>query len=297
MIRLRPQPLPAIHPVPEYLATSRRKQWYEDVKAALQVPWMGVVTMAFAHYPSFFQVLWDGVQPLVRSSPFREANTSLRAFTEAEVGSLGPRPIAPRLVKLGYAERETEHIRGMVEIFSHGNYPYLLIATIARMLLEGDEMSGRRDAPSFEGRHAPEANAPLVLMEAHHADAPTREVYEDVKRTLGLPFVNTDYRALARWPSYFALAWKDLKPAVSVPGHEALCTEIHRRAVRFAVTGLPNPGGLSSATLRAAAERDAPVAEILQVARLFQWLLPGLVANVAFLRAQLIVRPPAVGNP
>jgi hypothetical protein len=289
MIRQRPHPLPLIHPVPEYLATGLRKQWYEDVKAALQVPWMGVVTMAFAHYPSFFQVLWDGVQALVRSGPFLEANRSLRAFAEAQVSALEPHPIVPRLMELGYAEHEIEQIRGMVETFSRGNYPYLLLATIARMLLEGEEMAGRRDAPLFDGRHTPEGSAPLVLMEAHHADAPTREVYEDVKRTLGLPFVNTDYRALARWPSYFALAWKDLEPAVSVPGHEALCVEIHRRAVGFANKELPNPGGLSSATLRAAAERDAPLDEILQVARLFQWLLPGLVANVAFLRAQLSV--------
>lgn len=52
---------------------------------------------------------------------------------------------------------------------------------------------------------------------------------------------------------------------------------------------LPNPGGLTAAALRDAAARDpagAP-AEILALCRLFQWLLPGLVVNVAFLREQL----------
>jgi hypothetical protein len=39
--------------------------------------------------------------------------------------------------------------------------------------------------------------------------------------------------------------------------------------------------------LRGAAEKDATVEEILQVVRSFQWLLPGLVVNVAFLRGQL----------
>ena len=47
--RLRPDPLPAIHPLPEYLAEGATKARYEDMKAALQVPWMGVVTMAYAH--------------------------------------------------------------------------------------------------------------------------------------------------------------------------------------------------------------------------------------------------------
>ena len=43
------------------------------------------------------------------------------------------------------------------------------------------------------------------------ANPEVRAVYDDIMATLGLPFVNTDYRALARWPSYFALAWSDLK--------------------------------------------------------------------------------------
>ena len=39
---------------------------------------------------------------------------------------------------------------------------------------------------------------------------------------------------------------------------------------------LPNPGGLDSACLLEAAARDAPTAEVVQMSRLFQWLLPGL---------------------
>lgn len=38
---------------------------------------------------------------------------------------------------------------------------------------------------------------------------------------------------------------------------------------------------------RAAAQRDALLSDVTRVVRLFQWLLPGLVTNVAFLRAQL----------
>ena len=52
--RFRPDPIPAIHPLPEYLATGQRAEWYEDTKQVLQVPWMGVVTMAYTHYPAFF---------------------------------------------------------------------------------------------------------------------------------------------------------------------------------------------------------------------------------------------------
>ena len=124
-------------------------------------------------------------------------------------------------------------------------------------------------------------------MEVHHAYHDTRAVYDDIKQTLGLPFVNTDYRALARWPSYFALAWSDLKPVLGTPAHAAICAEVHAHADKLVGEVLPNPGKLTVDALRDAAKRDGNADEILQVVRLFQWLLPGLVTNVAFLRAQL----------
>ena len=50
---------------------------------------------------------------------------------------------------------------------------------------------------------------------------------------------------------------------------------------------LPNPDGLAPAALEAAAERDAPPDEILDVCCLFQHRLPRLAVNVAFFREQL----------
>lgn len=280
--------------MPEYLATGELKLRYEDMKAVLQVPWMGVVTMAFAHYRPFYDVLWNGLRPLCLSTPFVKACRELRASVEERVRELAPRPLGGALAAAGYAPREIGAIGEAVEIFSHGNFPYLLLATMARRLLEGEELSGSGSAPPYAGRHAPEISVPLVLMEAHHADAPTQAIYADVKTTLGLPFVNTDYRALARWPSYFARAWADLKPKIATPLYTALVADAHRRAVDVA-TSLPNPGGLRSAMLQEAAARDGSLDDVLAVVRLFQWLLPGLVVNVAFFREQLLSSGRSVG--
>ena len=161
--------------------------------------------------------------------------------------------------------------------------PYLLLAAVARRLLEGCDWPGGGEVGSVaQANGAPKP----PLMEAHHADPATAAVYADICETLGLPFVNTDYRALARWPSYFAPTWADLKSAVQSDGYEARVARIHEKAVELAAA-LPNPTGLGAAELCAAAEQDAALGEVLSVVRLFQWLLPGLAVNVAFLRAQL----------
>ncbi|MHA1601084.1 MAG: halocarboxylic acid dehydrogenase DehI family protein [Alphaproteobacteria bacterium] len=286
--RIKPEPLPQIHPVPEYAIEGQHKTWYEEMKHDLQVPWMGVVTMAYAHYPHFFAELWRGLRPLVQSRPFVEAFQSNRALVEGTIDELRPPAISLQLEREGYAPREVDNVRHMIEVFSHGNQPYVIIATLTRFLLEGNDMAGGGAAPIFDGRHAPDITVPFVLMEAHHADEPTRAVYEDIKRVLGLPFVNTDYRAFARWPSYWAAAWGELRQVAGTAAHEAICTALHERCLAQVAAQLPNPGELSAEALRAAAAKDAPLDEVIQMSRLFQWLLPGLITNVAYLRAQLI---------
>ncbi len=284
--RRLPDPLPEIHPLPEHAATGARAAQYEDMKRVLQVPWMGVVTMAYSHYPNFFEELWTPLRPLCLSRPFVAATQELRAFVESRAAELAPPPLVERLGRAGYGAREIDDIRATLEVFSHGNFLYLLIATMTRLLLAGAAPAPADETAPFEGRHAPEVAVPFVLMERHHADAATARRYDDIMATLGLPFVNTDYRALARWPSYFALAWADLKPSVGTARHTALADETYRRAIDL-VLALPNPGGAASERVIEAARRDAPPGEIERVAALFHFLLPGLVVNVAFFRAQL----------
>jgi hypothetical protein len=285
LARLKPDPVPAIRPVPERLATGPLAEAYARTKSGLNVPWMGVVAMAFAYYPRFYARLWSALEPVARSADFTRACAALRAAAEAEADGLSPQPLGKGLRDLGYDARELGEIRACNEVFSEGNMPYVLMASLARSLLEGTAWDGSA-VPSEHAERKPGAPRP-ALMEEHHADPTTRAIYADIRGALGLAFVNTDYRAFGRWPSYLALAWPDLKAAVTGSEYEARVTRVHHRAVDLAL-GLPNATGLSSKDLIVAAEADASAAEVLEVVRLFQWLLPGLALNVAFMRAQLL---------
>ena len=286
--RLKPNPIPKIAPIPEHLAEPALKKIYEDTKAALQVPWMAVVAMSFARYPRFYATLWGGFRELSASAEFLAACHELRQ--EAEAASLSAPSILQNLHELGYTEPEIAEIRALIEIFSHGNMPYLLIATAARLLLEGHEIGTSRSiSKPAQSRHGPAAGGRLVLMEPHHAERQLQDLYDDLKSTLGLPFLNTDYRALARWPSYFDVAWRSLKPIIGTPPYNEAVERVHKKAVAL-VLALPNPGGLTSAGLVAVADQDIGAESVLGVVRLFQWLLPGLVVNVAYMREQTLTR-------
>lgn len=281
--RIKPDPIPTINPVPEHAAEGRLAELYEATKAGLGVPWMGVVAMAFAQYPNFYERLWGALEPLAGRALFADACAALRVEAEMQASGLQPAGLAGTLIDRGYGERELDEIRACIETFSAGNMPYVLMATLARWLLEGEawEAAGDPGEPRSAALHP---RPPL--MEAHHADPATQALFEDIKRTLGLPFVNTDYRALARWPSYFAVAWEDLRGIAASPAYPGAVEAVHHQAVALA-RDLPNTGNLTPAALQEAASEDAPLEEVREVVRLFQWLLPGLAVNVACLRAQL----------
>lgn len=283
--RVKPKPIPKIRPVWEYQADGALQDTYEDYKRALQVPWVGVVSMAFAYYEAFFDVWWKAFEPVVQSTAYVEACESLCERVEGLVWSLKPPPIAERLTALGYSSREIADIRAMIEVFSHGNFIQLPAVVAARLLLEGGSVEGSQPIEPYGARHGAKQETPFVLLEPHHALGDTRRVYQDIMERLDLPFVNTDYRALARWPSYFALAWGDLREVLGGDRYEGIANQMHD-AMFEAAQGLPNPTGLSALRLQEAATRDASVSEVLEVTRLFSYLLPGLVTNVAYFRAQ-----------
>ena len=171
--RYKPSPIPSIFPIPEYLADEELKQIYNETKQHLQVPWMGVVTMAFAHYPLFFKTLWNGIKEIVSSQEFVFACRELRDFTEKLVKELEPKLILNELETKGYAKQEIENILEINEIFSHGNMPYIIIASIARLLLEGNEISMKSNYKKFKEWHGPSKEKKLILFEQHHVDEET----------------------------------------------------------------------------------------------------------------------------
>ena len=73
---------------------------------------------------------------------------------------------------------------------------------------------------------------------------------------------------------------------VQTPEYELAVAEIHDLLVELAAK-LPNPNGLTSAALRQAAINDGSLDEIRRTVELFQWLLPGLILNIACFRGQL----------
>tara|TARA_B100000686_G_C16638243_1_gene888514 strand:- start:96 stop:974 length:879 start_codon:yes stop_codon:yes gene_type:complete len=284
--RKKPIPVPKITVTPEYLAKGKLKKSYTSTKLAFNVPWMGVVAMAFAKYPNFYYALWKYIHPLSKSIEFNNLCKKLVNISKRKAIELKPKSIIKDLKKIGYNNYEIKKIYKVNHIFIIGNMPYLIMATLARVLLEKGELLNRNSYNKNINNKISSNESYLLLMEQHHADNSLKEVFKSIKYNIGLPFINTDYRAFARWPSYFITAWKSLLPTLLSKKYEKNVLEIHNFIIKE-VLSLPNPNKITSVQIITAAKKDKKINEIKKVVNLFQWLLPGLITNVAFMREQI----------
>ena len=97
--RKKPNPSPNIYPVPEHDADNELKKIYQRTKTGLDVPWMGVVAMAFSHYPSFYNSLWTCMEPITGAEQFRNACFELRATAENSAINLGHQNLTQNLIE------------------------------------------------------------------------------------------------------------------------------------------------------------------------------------------------------
>lgn len=286
----RPEGEFPVRPVPEYLADGDLLPAYADLKATLGVPWVGVITQAVAHYRPFFLQAWAQFSVNAKTRCFERQCEHIRLLAVDQVQvHLPATPQRTRLLALGYSERELAQVAATLDVFNAGNPPYLLLATaIKESLCFGRTLGGTPASPDdvLPRTAIPPSGSVPVMVEPHHATGDVLAVYGRIKTALNLPFVNSDYKAMARWPSYLQLAWTDLEPWVGQPGYQAARQRVHDAAVD-AVAQLPHAYTMRHAEALAAGLSDAEAQELMGVISLFQWLLSGLIVNMTQCRRAL----------
>ncbi len=63
------------------------------------------------------------------------------------------------------------------------------------------------------------------------ADERIQPIYEDIQRTLRVPFVNFIFRTLAMYPEFLEAAWEGINPSIRTRAFEAAADELRTRAL------------------------------------------------------------------
>lgn len=141
-----------------------------------------------------------------------------------------------------------------------------------------DELGGGARLELLE-RGAPGSMYPMEMVDEDPADPRLRAVFRDIRETLSLESINSDYRTLALWPDYLANAWVRLKPTVVEDDYRRAGNEL-RESARALARRLPHPVPLSR---RLVEDLGVDADEVTERTASFERLLPPLILNVALL--------------
>ncbi len=258
-------------------ADGHLREIYADIKQSLGVPHVNIIFQAYAVYPQFLEQHWAAVKPILATQEFFDMSDRLGAEAYTRMHNYFAIPdLCVRMAAQDLSSGARKELTNTVELFHYNNPPLLLLAVGQLQAFEAPTGRARVARPAD---HPVFADRPSVINE-EDASPQIRKVYEDIRRTLGLPFVNTDYRAFARWPDFLCAFWEVLKPIVESPVYHESQTGMRESAWNLA-RELPVALELSASQLMDRGMSDDDVADVVRITDLFVNALSGLVLNVA----------------
>jgi hypothetical protein len=268
-------------------ASALVQECFAEITATLGFPVVNVIFRAFAKYPRFLRLHWDFLKPNALTQDFFDKTEVIRRQSQAVVREkLGVADLRAVLRMRGSSDDALREVRAVLDFFLYCDPFLLLIASALQSALAGRPLGGKPWAHLLPHHTNPTRFQEIRLVEPAEAPPATQRIYAELMRAHGLPFVPTDYRALARWPDALERGWEDWKRKVGSPAYAQAVAELNDLALALA-RDLPFAFSLSSQTLKQAGFTPPQISDILASVDLFQGLLPALIINIAAFKVGL----------
>lgn len=279
-------------------ASGRTLEIFQEIKTALGVPHVNIIFQAYGAYPRFLESMWKTLRPAVETRDFFQHADRLRAEAYTRTHNYFSVPdLCSSIRDIHFSAGAQHELTDVVELF-HYNNPLLLLITALQLQAFEDGPAHLRSAAT--GAEHPVISEKPVQITEESAPAPTRKIYDEIKRTLGGGFLNADYQALARWPDFLHMYWNAFKPMAASPLYGESRHSLRESALTLA-SDLPNAPRLSVEHMQEIGLTDEEISAAIHITEEFLDNLSGLVLNVVFAkialeggnRSQVPLREPA----
>jgi hypothetical protein len=263
-------------PIAESDAKGEIERVYHEIMQVLRVSGINLNFRTWAGYGQFLPVMWDAIRANLDTRIFEDAADQVRAEAVRMAAQLGRVDVGSRL-SLG--ESQSYQIEKALDLYHYINPKLLVLTSAVRLALVGQQFRGAAqiDFDLIE-RGVPAHMYPMELVSDKPDDELVKNTFKDIKRTLSLPSINSDYRTLALWPDYLATGWSGLKPIIQRDEYRQATEELRATAGKLALT-LPYAIDISMEKIKEIGENE----EVLEKTESFEPLLPGLIINIALL--------------
>ena len=273
-----------LHLLTEREAEGRTKEIFEELKQALGVPYVNTMFQALAAHPRFFELFWNTAKPALYTQEFfiYAERLGAEAYTRM-VNYFSVPDLRNGTAATGFTDRRQAELQEAVELYDY-NYSVLLLLSAALVYaFEHPDARVREGTPVAIGSRY--LKKP-VLVEENVAPLKTRRIYEDIKRTLHIPFVNICYMDFARWPDFLSSYWESLKPLLRAPLYEHNRLALRDSALSLA-SSLPEPLRLAASEMEEAGLSTQNIDSVIQMSELFLNLASKQALNVSYARIGL----------
>jgi hypothetical protein len=264
--------------VKEYEAAGEIERIYHEIQETLRVTGVNLNFRIWARYEKFFPVMWEAVCPNVETRFFENAADQLRAEA-VYIAERWARPDITSRMPLGESQRY--HIQAALMLYHYINPKLLLIRSSIKLALDGESIRQVSAGSPLEliARGAPAKMYPMEMVAEKPPDKRLRNLFDDIKQTLSLSSINSDYRTLALWPDYLAAAWAWLKLFIESEEYR-LASNSLREMARALARSLPHAVPLSYERVQDLGEN---ISEVVKTTEQFEALLPSLIINITLL--------------
>jgi hypothetical protein len=263
-------------PVDEHEAEGEVERVYHEIRQTLRVTGINLVFRIWARYEKFFPAMWETIRANAATRIFEDASDAVRAQAVRAADGLGRLNVS-KSVKLG--ESQAYQIKAALDLYHYINPKLLLIVSAVRLALAGEHeqelIEGAKFVELIEGG-VPEKMYPMEMVSEDPKEDKLQEVFSDIKRTLAIGSINSDYRTLALWPDYLVEGWRRMNPFLLTKEYVEAAHEVRQKA-RAGAFELPYPV-ISREGLE---ETGEDFAEIMDTAQKFENLLAPLILNIA----------------
>jgi hypothetical protein len=270
--------------VAESEAQGRILQIYEDLRHTLGIPHVNLFYRAYAVYPQFLELHWRALKPVLETQEFFRLADRLRADAYTRMHNYFEIPdLCLPLVELNVSSAARQELTYAAELF-HYNDPILLLIAAIQMQAFDSRTGQERDAmvpaqhPLFRER--------AILIDEEVASPNIRRIYDEMKRIMGIPFINMGYTAFARWPDFLTNYWEVLKGVVQSPVYVESVHGVRDTAWSLA-REIPRPVELTVSQLTDAGIGEDDVGTLVRLTEVFVKTLTGLVLNIALAKIGL----------
>jgi len=270
--------------VPESEAEGDILDIYGEIRHALGLPYINPMFQALAAYPAFFRVFWETLQPDLETGEFFSLAQRIAAEAYTRVHNyLNVPNLSRRVEEMEFSPGAQEELREAMDLYLYNNSVLLLIAAAQ---IQGFENPNAAPRPTTAPAVHPSHHERPILVDERHAPPETRRIYDDIKKTMGTPFLNTSYINFGRWPDFLREYWSALKPVMLSPIYEQNRAALHQSGLALA-TELPRPLQLSPAQLEEVGVSHGDLVAVMQIAEFFLTKLSKQLLNIAFAKISL----------